>query len=438
MSNLANNQLSFEHLQASILANANSKESQLLNALTDSNSEIYDVERQAFGSTTLGKVKSKKLAQHEVFNWHVAGDKDKEGVVDNMKILAVRGFILKAKDGYTFFAVPDGSSDGKKMPICQTTECTIGEYTYKTSEPSPYPLDRWINKGAEKDHRPSPHLKGLALKGSRGQSCHECVLNGNNIKFKKDADGNIITDFKTNKPIVEDRCGPSNTILFAVTHVAKKVKNGVEWLKVTEIKNEDVELYTTTPLILNIDSSGSAHGVSGNNSIAYKTSENSPTEFATIATASNKGFEFVPDDVKLFIPYWRDLVSQGLVSPAPKNTNFPEHPRLPFIVQAQTELYMASATGPVGYINSLPAYRTSGLLDDPQIFQEWLEVLNLYVTSYEAHLQTADRNDDTYKLAGSMPVITPNTETKAPVQQEFDATSDDSSVFVYSGVNNVA
>lgn len=443
--------LSFEQLQAEIALKGNAQTEQLLAGLTTSAGSALDVERVVFGSTNTGKPTATKLYQGVVFNWHRPGDKDQHAVVTNMKIVGVRGFILKAKDGYAYFGKNSDSDTGESggSRICGTTECTVGDYTFKGNTPSPYPLSKWINNGEMKLHQPSKHLKGLNLQGSRGQSCHECVLNGNNFSYKKNPDGSLYIDPSRNTPSVESQCKPVCGLLFAVTHVAKqniKKPEGIEWLHITEIKDEDLEPYTDRPLILNIDlTQGIMNYANKGDSTLTLRPDNGPKKVIQIATASNGGERYVPDDVKLFYHYWLELTSQGLISPAPKGGSYPEHPRLPFIVQAQTELFLASPTAGLPYAKSLPSFRTSALLSDRQVFEDWLSVLNLYVNTYDDYVSQKELvKDPSFELVGSRPTISPSINPSSSQPQtvnaevEFDATSSQPNVYSYRGEDAVA
>jgi len=416
------NALSFEQLQAAISGKSDTATEQLLNQLnTDNNkSSNIDIEKAAFGSTTLGKTNPTKIYRAQTINWHNPNDEDKQQAIDTMVILGIKGFVLKAKDGYALYASDEMKAEDENAPatICYSTQCTVGEYTYTGRGSSPFPLSRWQTYG-KGSNSPTSHIKTLRLMGSRGQSCAECILNRNNIEGTKQGR--------------ENNCKVTAGILFGVTHVAKKNNKkaeGIEWVRITEVLDDDQNPYYTRPVIINIESTPSVNGSGGDSRIYVE-----GLGAVGLATAGNGGDRFIPDDVKLFYPYWQELMSQNLIKPAARNSNFPEHPRLPLNILAQTEMFLAKPAASCSYASSCPAFRTSDTLANPEVFKDWLEVMQTYIDVYEDYKTSNNITDNSYTLASNNNTLT---ATSTPVlnghsngESTFDATQ--ANVYVYKG-----
>lgn len=377
--------LSYEQLMAELDLKGNAQTQAQLNELAPQQNNRVDVEYAAFSGTTLGKsgTNQVKLFKREHFNWYDVNDQDKEGVITNIIVVGLRGFVLKAKDGFSLGEKTD--NDGYTT-ICSTTKCTVGSYTYNNSRPSPYPLNKWMKEYG--GNGANTQIKSMGFMGSRGQTCADCIAQGNNVKGVN-AEG---------KP---NMCGLRTGLLFAVTEVgksSKKSSTGIEWVKITELKDEDETQMFDKPVILNIETSPAVSGSGGKNEVFVF-----GTGAVGLATASNGGARFIPDDVQLFFPYWKSLTSNNLVRAAVQGGSFPEHPQLPVYVLAQTEMYLPKIAANCTYAITCPAFRTSGHLSSPDVYQDWLTVLNTYINQYEEYVAEHNLTDKSYSLAEPLP-----------------------------------
>lgn len=368
----------------------------LINSMNRSKgSRVVDIETLAFGSTTVEGTKIYKQAKNIL--WHDAGSETKEtSFVGPFQPVAVRGFILKAKDGLILYASDEmkqeASSDAKVAPVCVASSCTVGSVEFKGNNPSPFPLSSWLSV-SKTSNKANNEITNLKLTGSRGESCAECIFKGHNVE------GTV--EGKVNK------CQPTVGLLFAITHVAKansKLESGIEWFPITVLHDEDMKPIYTSPVIVNIESTKSVNGSNGYNSIWVK-----DVGSVDIATASTGGRKYVPDDVKLLYNYWAELRSQGFIRPARKGTKLPEHPRLPLSIPVQTELFLANFQSNCSYANSCPVYRTSGYVEqNPQLFVDYLQCLNTYINTYEDYIAKNNLTDSSYSMVDNVAKLNSN------------------------------
>jgi hypothetical protein len=356
----------------------------LINSMSRSKSNrTLDIESMAFGSTTVEGTKIYKQSKNIL--WHDPDSETKESsFVGPFLPIAVRGFVLKAKDGLILYASDEmkaeASSDAKLPPVCVASSCTVGSIEFKGNSPSPFPLSSWLSV-SKTSNKANAEITNLKLTGSRGESCTECIYKGHNVE-------GTVTG-RVNK------CQPTVGLLFAITHVAKansKLAEGIEWFPITALHDEDMNPVYSSPVIVNIESTKSVNGSSGYNSVWVQ-----DVGSVEAATASTGGRKYIPDDVSFFYNYWTQLRSQGFIRPARKGTKLPEHPRLPLSIPVQTEIYLATLQSPCAYATACPVFRTSGYVEqNPQLFSDYLQSMNTYITTYEDYLTKNNLTDNSY------------------------------------------
>lgn len=222
--------------------------------------------------------------------------------------------------------------------------------------------------------------------GSRGESCADCILN------KRNEHGMV--NGRANK------CQPSTGLLFAICEVGFKTNknvDGIDWRPVSTLKNEDDDFIYDGPVIINVETTKSTHGSGNKENILFDITNGK----VGLATVSSGGPKYIPDDVEMFFPYWQTLLATSSIQEAPKgDANFPEHPQLPYIITARTEMYLAPTEKSVAYAKSCPVFRTEGnALTDPDALTQLVESINAYVTTYEGYVKDNNITDKSYEVA---------------------------------------
>ena len=377
----------------------------LLLKMTAEKQSTVDIDTVAFETTTIN---GKRIYKAQTYvQWVKVGDKNAQPLFQIPLPIAIRGFIIKAKDGYVLWpsdetkkAMAAESKDNAGTvppPICHTVSCEVRGEVFPSKTPSPFPLSRYQSSG-KASSVPRSEIVDLKLMGSRGESCADCIFAGRNKDGTKECDLDV-------------------SILFAVTEIGKRSSNaeGIEWLPVTELKDDDGNKVYDKPVIIYIQSSKTAHG-SGNKNTVW---DNVAKTSYGISTNANGGPKHIPSDVQLFYPYWNTINQEGLVT----STNI--HPKLPYTVKAYTEMYLATPEKGVAYLNSLPVFRTvSSVNADPTLRSKLLESIKLYIEGYETY-KTEHNVDDT-----TTPMIRPQPQLAKPMvnitaQTELNSVSPD-------------
>jgi len=176
-----------------------------------------------------------KLASDRSISWFIPSTEIKEV---NADICAVRGFIIEPKFGFRLF------DSEEKRSICNTTSLELPSgMKVENQMPMPLPIYSPQKFGTS---QPADALHKWGLMGSRGKSCAECVLAGENTKSYTDAAGKPQTD----------SCGLNSKVLFYVTQVGINKYNAatrstsVSWVNVVDLKDDEGQPLYQTPFIL--------------------------------------------------------------------------------------------------------------------------------------------------------------------------------------------
>jgi len=187
-------------------------------------------------------------------------NKNITGVIDT--ILGFRGSIISFHSGYSLWS-GEKKDDGKTaLPaICQTVG-TVDPLSNEVTCVSPYPVNAYyadVIYPTVRDFDTKENLgvkdtiKALGLMGSRGLSCEECILKGNNEYQVHEKTGEVKTE----------RCSASSFLIFGIHEVlvsnssALKGTSSSEWIDITELKNKQGEQIFTECQIVKIPLSSS-------------------------------------------------------------------------------------------------------------------------------------------------------------------------------------
>lgn len=388
------------------LANLSSFQQKLINAKTNKDSTVTgssrppvaaNLYRGMFATTSTGP-NSSKIYKNATISWADPGARDNETRVMSNPIRGVRGFILRAVDGYILNSAYDPSiteeENLKQAPTCSTISAKVKGYELNGSTPSPMPLSKWQSEA--RSNNPKQALVDLELQGSRGESCADCVLNGHNIEGKTSSGA-------------DNRCSPRTNFLFGVTHYcisSGKTESGLKWIKVEDAVDEDGEKLYTEPVIIYVENAPSLHGTGGKTEVYSLAGKLYPL------TQGNGGPSYIPNNSEFFFPYWNQLANSDsiLYSEEFEDENFPIHPTLPYIVTASTEMYLTALNANISYANAAPVFTT---VDDAAVNEEVLadlfRVRQAYINTYEQYIAKKQAEDKDFVLPYRTAPDTPKT-----------------------------
>jgi hypothetical protein len=270
------------------------------------------------------------------------------------EVLAVRGFIVKSKNGLVLWGDKNDTSEAdkgdekkKNGPICQSTSCTFGDLELFGAKAYPFP-DFYSPEEYQVKNTPIIDMETkFNFVGSRGLSCAECVRRGNHTSGKS-------------------YCAINPSIVFAVTHYGDEDFEGnFVWNEITKFPSKSAEgtpLYKE-PVLVHIPISKTAY---------FKATE--------VENSSTIPSSVVPPDAVPFRKFWLSLAKQNKILAI-------NNPTTPTYWLSEVEMYLATPKDPNAPTKFVPVFKETPVdlkqdRDKLTLFKSCIDTYSSLVESY--------------------------------------------------------
>jgi len=280
------------------------------------------------------------------FCWSLPGKESRNEVW--REVLAVKGFIIKSKNGLVLWQENDqeskvkeeGAKSAPKGPVCQSISCTFGDLELNGAKPYPFP-DFYSPQEYQVDNTPIVDMETkFNFVGKRGLTCAECVRRGDHQEGKS-------------------YCAINGSIVFAVTHYGEEDFDGnFVWNEITKFPSRSAtgEPMYKEPVLVHIPISKTAY---------YKSTEVESS--ATLATS------IVPPDAVSFRKFWLQLAKQNKILSINDVIT-------PTYWLSEVEMYLAEPKSSDAPTKSVPVFRETDtdLRQDKDKLIEYKTCIDLY------------------------------------------------------------
>ena len=303
------------------------------------------------------------------------------------EVLAVKGFIVKSKNGLVLWGEKDDAPNGEKKDekktnklLCQSTCSTFGDLELIGNKSYPYP-DFYSPQEYQVENTPIMDMENkFNFIGSRGLSCAECVRRGDHTSGKS-------------------YCAINASIVFAVTHYGELDFDGnFVWNEITAFPSRSAEgtpLYKE-PVLIHIPISKTAY---------YKA--------ADVENSSTLPTSIVPPEAVSFRKLWLSLAKQNKILAI-------SNPTTPTYWLSEIEMYLAEPKSPDAPTKSIPVFRETEV--DLRQDRDKLTLFKSCMDNYTSLVEEYCR-DNNYSLGNPLGESNVNRNPRLKVVTSEDSTS---------------